>query len=56
MPIQLSNVMLVCNKCGQAVRVGARSTEGGAKERFCKKCGASNGQVRPKKARAKARA
>jgi large subunit ribosomal protein L24 len=56
MPIQLSNVMLVCGKCGKAVRVGARLTDGGVKERFCKQCGASNGQVGPKKKKAKAKA
>jgi large subunit ribosomal protein L24 len=37
-PIDVSNVKLVCSKCGQAVRVGYRVTEKG-KYRFCKKCG-----------------
>jgi len=38
-PIDISNVMLVCPKCGEATRVGVRRTEGIA-ERYCKRCGA----------------
>jgi large subunit ribosomal protein L24 len=49
MPIQLSNVMLICGKCGKPTRIGARTTSDGAKERYCKSCGASNGQVSAKK-------
>jgi large subunit ribosomal protein L24 len=37
-PIDLSNVMLVCPKCSEAVRVGFR-TDGDAKVRVCKNCG-----------------
>ena len=55
MPIQLSNVLLVCGKCGKAARIGARVTDDGVKERFCKKCGASNGQVAPAKKKAKSK-
>jgi large subunit ribosomal protein L24 len=51
MPIPISNVMLVCPVCDKAARVGFRYTAEGAKERFCKKCGATNGQVSPPKAR-----
>jgi large subunit ribosomal protein L24 len=51
MPIDVSNVALVCNLCGRAVRTGARYTDDGAKERYCKKCGAANGQIAPAKAR-----
>ena len=51
MPIRASNVMLVCEACGAATRLGARFVEDGAKERFCKKCGAGNGQIAPAKAR-----
>lgn len=54
MPIQLSNVMLVCSKCGQPSRIGARVSGDGTKERYCKKCGASNGQVGARKRKAKA--
>jgi large subunit ribosomal protein L24 len=49
MPIQLSNVMLVCPTCNQAARIGARRTADGAKERYCKKCGAGIGQIAPSK-------
>jgi large subunit ribosomal protein L24 len=49
MPISVSNVLLVCGACGAATRVGMRSLPDGTKERYCKKCGAGNGQVsRPK--------
>lgn len=51
MPISVSNVLLVCEACGAATRVGVRYLPNGAKERYCKKCGASNGQVSPAKAR-----
>ena len=50
MPIPLSNVLLVCEKCSAATRTGARFLEDGSKERFCKKCGAGNGQIAPPKA------
>ena len=51
MPIAASNVLLVCEGCGAASRVGMRYLPNGAKERYCKKCGASNGQVSPAKAK-----
>lgn len=51
MPIYASNVLLVCEGCGAATRLGVRYLPDGAKERYCKKCGASNGQVSPPKAR-----
>ncbi len=47
MPIQASNVMLICERCGAATRVGFRFTKEGSKVRFCKKCGAELGQVSP---------
>ena len=37
-PIAISNVMLVCGKCGKPVRLGY-SIAGGKKYRVCKKCG-----------------
>lgn len=49
MPIQISNVLLVCNRCGKGVRTGARIAKDGSKERFCKKCGAALGQLAPAK-------
>ena len=51
MPIFASNVLLVCEGCGAATRVGVRYLPNGAKERYCKKGGASNGQGSPPKAR-----
>ena len=47
MPVQLSNVMYVCDSCGKHTRLGARFSDAGAKERFCKRCGASAGQISP---------
>ncbi len=47
MPLHAGNVMLVCPSCSAGTRVGARRTEAGAKERYCKKCGASIGQITP---------
>lgn len=49
MPIQLSNVMLVCPACGQAVRTGARQGRDGSKERFCRNCSATVGEIAPPK-------
>jgi large subunit ribosomal protein L24 len=37
-PIHISNVMLICNKCDNAVKVGYRILDDGKKVRFCKKC------------------
>jgi large subunit ribosomal protein L24 len=51
MPIQQSNVALVCQVCGKATRVGVRRAADGAKERYCKKCKAANGQIAPPKAK-----
>lgn len=50
MPVQLSNLKYVCESCGGAVRLGARFAKDGSKERYCKKCGASAGQIAPAKA------
>jgi large subunit ribosomal protein L24 len=40
MPVHISNVMLVCPSCNEAVRVGFRF-EDEKKVRFCKRCDAS---------------
>ena len=37
-PLHVSNVKLICPKCGQPSRVGYKITEAG-KFRICKKCG-----------------
>ena len=49
MPVQLSNLAYVCGACGKATRLGARFLADGSKERFCKKCGASAGEIAPAK-------
>lgn len=41
-PIQLSNLMLYCDKCKRGVRFGIKETDGGKeKQRVCKDCGAT---------------
>jgi large subunit ribosomal protein L24 len=50
MPVQLSNLKYVCESCGSGTRLGARFLADGGKERYCKKCGASAGQIAPAKA------
>lgn len=37
--INASNVMLVCEKCGKATRVGHKVLDNGKKVRVCVKCG-----------------
>ena len=55
MPVQLSNLMLVCESCGKGSRTGARFLKDGSKERYCKRCSAWLGLIGPAKAaRAKA--
>ena len=39
MPIQVSNVALVCPSCGKPTRVGYKIDGSGDKVRVCKKCG-----------------
>ena len=39
MPIQVSNVALVCPSCGKPTRVGYTIDKSGEKARVCKKCG-----------------
>jgi large subunit ribosomal protein L24 len=36
--VHISNVMLVCPKCGKPTRIGNQLLEGGKKQRLCKKC------------------
>ena len=50
MPVQVSNVLLFCSRCNAGRRSGARLAKDGSKERFCKKCGSSLGQIAPAKA------
>jgi large subunit ribosomal protein L24 len=37
-PIGMSNVMLLCNKCGKPVRIGVRVLDDGGRGRFCRSC------------------
>ncbi len=37
--IQVSNVMLLCNKCNHPTRVGFHTLEDGRKVRICRSCG-----------------
>ena len=37
-PIYVSNVMLLCNKCNRPTRVGFRFLEDGRKVRVCRRC------------------
>ena len=54
-PIDVSNVEVVCDKCGKATRV-AHTVIDGKKVRVCKKCGASLDKAYVKKSKAKAEA
>lgn len=37
-PIDASNVMRICSKCGKPARTGIQVLADGSKVRFCKKC------------------
>jgi large subunit ribosomal protein L24 len=50
MPVELSNLMLVCEACKQPTRVATRTMDDGSKERYCKKCGAGLGPLAPPRA------
>jgi large subunit ribosomal protein L24 len=50
MPVQLSNVMLLCPKCNKPTRTGVKIAADGLKTRVCKKCKADIGTIsKPKK-------
>lgn len=38
-PIHLSNLMLICPKCGKPTRIGGKTRDGGKKVRICRRCG-----------------
>ena len=38
-PIHVSNLMVICGKCGKPTRVGHKKLADGKKFRACKKCG-----------------
>lgn len=37
-PVNISNVLLICPKCGKAARIGNLILESGKKVRICRKC------------------
>ena len=37
-PINVSNVMLICSKCGKPTRVGYKVKRSGGKVRICRRC------------------
>jgi large subunit ribosomal protein L24 len=37
-PVPISNVMLLCDKCGKPSRIGFEKLEDGRKVRFCRSC------------------
>ena len=47
MPIDASNVALICPETDEPTRVGVRYLDDGSKERYSKKSGAGLGQVAP---------
>lgn len=49
MPIEMSNVQLICPSCGKPTRAGIRLAEDGAKYRVCKKCKTDLNKMRPSK-------
>lgn len=38
MPIQISNLMVMCNSCVKPTRIGMKLLEDGKRVRICKKC------------------
>jgi large subunit ribosomal protein L24 len=38
-PLHISNVMLLCSKCGKPARVGFHSLDDGRRVRVCRSCG-----------------
>jgi large subunit ribosomal protein L24 len=38
-PIHISNVQVVCPRCGRPTRIGHQQLEGGRRSRVCKRCG-----------------
>ena len=46
MPIDASNVLVVCSGCGKATRIGVKVTADGGKSRVCRKCGHDLGTLR----------
>ena len=45
MPVQISNVLLMCPKCNKSSRTGVKKNDDGSKLRVCRRCGNSLGQI-----------
>ena len=50
MPIDISNVQLICPQTNKPTRVGIRYLPDGSKERYSKKSGAGMGKIAPARA------
>jgi large subunit ribosomal protein L24 len=42
-PIDISNVMIFCDRCNAPVRIGVKHANDGSKTRVCRRCGESIG-------------
>lgn len=51
MPVQISNVLLVCPSCNRPTRTGSQVAGDGSKQRVCRKCGKSVGALGPARTR-----
>ena len=38
-PVHVSNLQVICGKCGKATRIAHKTLAGGVRKRACKKCG-----------------
>jgi large subunit ribosomal protein L24 len=50
MPVDASNVLIVCPACGKATRIGVKVDADGSRSRVCRKCGSDLGAIRKAKA------
>ena len=50
MPVDASNVLIVCPACGKATRIGVKVDADGSRSRVCRKCGSDLGTIRKAKA------
>ena len=56
MPVDASNVLVVCTACSKATRIGVKVAADGGRSRVCRKCGSDLGVLkRPKAAKATAK-
>jgi large subunit ribosomal protein L24 len=43
-PLDISNVMIFCDRCNAPVRVGVKTADDGSRNRVCRKCGEAIGK------------